>query len=305
MKDQFQQFADNIRLTETQEEDAKTKYTGVCTKLHNSYYDTKYDGGTKFLFGSYKTKTNVRPLTIKQDVDVLFKIPKETYEKFKDYESNGPSALLQEIRSLLKDHYTTTDKISAWVNVVLVQFANNTHNVEVLPAFEKDDKTFIIPNSADGGRWDKFDPRKQIEDFKTSNLTTNRLTAELTRMIKTWRNTVSTINYSSHDLLNNVMKFLTNNYSTGANHSEYSNVVKDFFQFLKNNCDDTIKTHVQTALDRAIKALNYENENKPKEASEEWRKIFGNDFPLVKNNPPEEKKIRVFTKPSAPYGRGC
>jgi tRNA nucleotidyltransferase (CCA-adding enzyme) len=81
MEQEFHKFSNNIRLTENQENDAKTKYTGVCKKLHDSYYTSTYDGSTKFLFGSYKTKTNVRPLTQDQDVDVLFKIPEETYNK--------------------------------------------------------------------------------------------------------------------------------------------------------------------------------------------------------------------------------
>jgi len=55
MKKQFKNFNKNIRLTDKQEEDAKTKYDGVCKSLHNYYYpNKKYDGSTKFLFGSYK-----------------------------------------------------------------------------------------------------------------------------------------------------------------------------------------------------------------------------------------------------------
>jgi len=301
MEEQFKQFTENIRLTENQENDAKTKYKGVCTKLHNSYYDSDYDGSTKFLFGSYKTKTNVRPLTENQDVDVIFKIPKETYERFKAYESNGPSALLQEVKAYLKEKYTTTDKIKAWGKVVLVEFADNTHNVEVLPAYEKEDKTFIIPNSENGGSWDTFDPRKQIDEFHSSNGSTNGMTAELARMIKTWVNNTSTCEYKSFDLLNDVMCFFESNYENGADYSEYSTVVKEFFQFLKENCDDSIDSHVQTALNRATKACDFENENKPKEASEEWRKVFGTEFPLVKSNPTEERSTRVFTYPSSPW----
>ena len=62
---------------------------GVCKKLHDSYYDNEYDEKTKFLFGSYKTKTNVRPLSEDQDVDVLFKIPEEIFIKVKAYKNNG------------------------------------------------------------------------------------------------------------------------------------------------------------------------------------------------------------------------
>jgi len=306
MQKQFTQFAENIRLTENQEKDAKTKYDGVCTKLHNSYYDTDYDGNTKLLFGSYKTKTNVRPITVNQDVDVLFKIPKATYDKFKAYENNGPSALLQEVKGFLNEKYTTTDEIKAWGKIVQVKFADNTHNVEVLPAYEEDDGTFIIPNSENGGSWDKFDPRKQITLFQNSNGKTNGLTAELTRMIKTWVDNTSTCNYKSFFLLGDVMTFLEDNFKTGANYSEYSNVVKTFFGFLHDNCDESIKSFVKTAFERAKKAYDYEKDDMPKEASEEWRKIFGfegkSEFPLVTSNPIKESNTRVFTNPSSPYG---
>jgi len=306
MQKQFTKFADNIRLTANQEADATTKYDGVCTKLHTSYYETAYDGKTKLLFGSYKTKTNVRPITENQDVDVLFKIPKATYDKFKAYESNGPSALLQEVKGFLNEKYTTTDEIKAWGKIVQVKFADKAHNIEVLPAYEEEDGTFKIPNSENGGSWEKFDPRKQITLFQTSNGTTNGLTAELTRMIKTWVDNTSTCDYKSYPLLGDVIKFLENNFKTGADYSEYSNVVKTFFEFLNDNCDDSIQSFVKTALDRAIKAYDFEKDEKPKEASEEWRKIFGiegkSEFPLVTSNPVKESNTRVFTNPSSPYG---
>ena len=306
MQKQFTQFADNIRLTANQEADAKTKYDGVCTKLHTSYYDNDYDGKTKLLFGSYKTKTNVRPITENQDVDVLFKIPKATYDKFKAYESNGPSALLQEVKGFLNEKYTTTDEIKAGGKIVQVKFADNAHNVEVLPAFEEEDGTFTIPNSENGGSWDKFDPREQITLFQNSNSTTNGLTAELTRMIKTWVDNTSTCNYKSYKLLGDVMKFLETNFKTGADYLDYSNVVKTFFEFLNNNCDEEIQSFVKTAFDRAKKAYDYEKDEKPNEASEEWRKIFGfegkSEFPLVTSNPVKESNTRVFTNPSSPYG---
>lgn len=306
MQKQFTQFADNIRLTSLQIEDAKTKYVGVCKKLHSSYYSSDYDGKTKLLLGSYKTKTNVRPISEKQDVDVIFKIPKETLDKFMAYESNGPSALLQEVKAYLNEKYTTTDKIKTWGKIVQVKFSDNTHNVEVVPGYEEEDGTFTIPNSENGGSWDIIDPRQQLDDFKVSNNNTNGLTAELTRMIKTWVNNTETCEYKSFKLLGDVMKFLESKFTTGANYDEYSTVVKEFFAFLENNCDSSIENYVKTALDRANKALDFENEDKPKEASQEWRKIFGKDgnseFPLVSENPVKENSTRTFSTPSSPYG---
>ena len=301
MKKEFTKFSENIRLTEGQENDAKTKYTGVCKTLHKSYYENEYDGKTKFLFGSYKTKTNTRPLLNGQDVDVLFKIPQEIYNKFKDYDGNGPSALLQEIRNILKETYTTTDEIKGWGKVVIVKFADNTHNVEVLPAFELEDKTFKIPNSENGGSWDDFDPRKQVDTFQSSNIETNALTADLTRMMKTWVKTTSSLDYKSYTLQNDIMDFLETEYINGADYSNYHLVVKDCFAYLKDNCDSSLDSHLKTAYDRAEKAVDFISDNKPKEASLEWRKIFGNKYPLVTENPITESKTRVFTTPSSPY----
>jgi len=303
MEKEFTKFADNIRLTENQQQDAKTKYEGVCEKLHSSYYETEYDGSTKFLFGSYKTKTNIRPFTSDQDVDVIFKIPEETFERFKDYKGNGPSALLQEIREYLKEKYTTTEKIKAWGKVVLVQFAENTHNVEVLPAYEESDNSFTIPNSSDGGSWEKFDPRKEIDSFQDSNTKTNGLTADLVRMLKSWVHNTTSLDYKSYQLQNDVIEFLSSNYKNGVEYSEYSNLMKDLFQHLKQNCDESIQSHVKTALDRAEKANSLEEERKFKGASEEWRKIFGTQFPIAEDEQNTDSLTRVFSSPSRPHGK--
>jgi len=301
MKKQFAKFSENIRLTENQETDAKTKYTGVCKTLHKSYYENDYDGKTKFLFGSYKTNTNTRPISIDQDVDVIFKIPEETYNKFKDYDSNGPSALLQEIKEILKKAYPKTAEIKAWEKIVFVKFADNTHNIEVVPAFELEDKIFKIPNSVDGGSWENFYPREQVDTFQSSNGTTNSLTADLTRMMKTWIQNTSSLNYKSYDLLNDIIDFLNSNYKNGADFSDYHLVIRDCFKHLKNSCDSSLDSHFKTALERAEKAVEFIDDDKPKEASLEWRKIFGNEYPLVSENPVNESKARVFATPSSPY----
>ncbi len=302
MEQEFKQFAENIRLTLIQEQEAKTKYDGVCQKLHSSYYETNYDGSTKFLFGSYKTKTNIRPFTPEQDVDVLFKIPDETYKKFKDYDGNGPSALLQEIRGYLKEKYTTTDKIKAWGKVVLVQFAENAHNIEVLPAHEEADNSFTIPNTANGGSWEKFNPREQIDIFQASNKLTKELTGDMIRMLKSWVHNTASLVYTSYYLQKDVINFLSIKYKIGAEYSVYSNVMKDWFQYLVNNGNEPICSHAKTALDRANKACNFENEGKLKEAADEWRKIFGTEFPVAKNTENSDSNTRVFSTPSRPYG---
>ena len=301
MDNQFKTFIFNITLTAAQSEDVQTKYTGVCEKLYNKYYSGKYDEGCKFLFGSYKTKTNVRPLTEDQDVDVLFKIPTETFEKFDAYGSNGQSALLQEVRATLQEKYTTTDKIKAWGKVVLVQFAENHHNVEILPAYEQEDKTFLIPNSEDGGSWETFDPRAEVKKFEDSNEKTQGLTRDLCKMLKSWVHNTTSMTYKSYKLMNDVISFLDKYYPTGKGNISYAKIVFDFFDYMSSSCGSDIKTHVDTALERARKACEYEDNDKLIEAADEWRKIFGDVFPKIYVNPQKDIRNEIGPNPARPW----
>lgn len=301
MDNKFKTFISNITLTSAQSDDAQTKYTGVCKKLYSKYYSGSYDEGCKFLFGSYKTKTNVRPLTEDQDVDVLFKIPKETFERFKAHKSNGPSALLQEIRTTLQEKYTTTDKIKAWGKVVLVQFSDNHHNVEVLPAYEQDDGTFLIPNSEDGGTWETFDPRAEVKKFEESNERTQGLTRELCKMLKSWVHNTTSMTYKSYKLMNDVISFLGETYPLGKGNHSYSKIVFDFFDYISQSCESDIKTHVNTALERARKACGHEDNDKLIEAADEWRKIFGDVFPKVYVNPQKKERNEIGSNPARPW----
>ena len=142
VEDFFKSFLSDIQLTSTQRADAQTKYQGVINCLSNHFYNRARQDKDQFLFGSYKTKTNIRPLDNGSDVDVLFKISSDCYNRYK----NNPSGLLQEIRNALKCTYTTTDEIKAWGKVVLVKFSDGHHNVELLPALENANGTFTSPS---------------------------------------------------------------------------------------------------------------------------------------------------------------
>ncbi|MCZ2478744.1 SMODS domain-containing nucleotidyltransferase [Aquirufa nivalisilvae] len=303
MQKYFHQFSDSIRLTHTQEEDAKTKYNGVCEKLHSAYYSSTYTGETKFLFGSYKTKTNVRPISEFQDVDVLFIIPPEIFEKYRGYSVNGPAFLLQEIKKILLEKYTTTDRIKAWGKVVLVQFTFGAHNVEVLPAIKNDDGTYTIPNSENGGRWEIFDPGSHIMNFQSSNIKTNGLTAELARMAKTWIDNIKSFDqYSSHSQLIDIIDFLNRKYPLGVEVIDFQEVLVYYFEFLFEISTSEMKSHVITALNRSKKARDFSRNGNLIESSIEWRKVFGDLFPLVNENPVKRSMPRIILNPSFPYG---
>lgn len=275
---QFTDLNENIKLTAAQREDAKTKYTGVCKTLHTYFYpDTEYNGDTKLLFGSYAEHTAIRPMSEDQDVDVLFKIPEETYQQYTAYQSGGQSALLQEVRKVLIDsRYGLGEKPKAWGKVILVKTADGTHNVELLPAYEQANGTFIIPNSENVGSWDFFDPRMQLEQFRTSNKETNGLTGDLYRMVKRWAREASSVSIKSFQLKKFVMSFLATYDYSGK---EYAQITADFFTYLLSFVETDNRSYVETAKSRADKALAFEAEGKGAEATAEWKKVFGDSFP--------------------------
>lgn len=276
----FEKFNRDIRLSETQENDAVIKYDWVCKKIHNHFLENiEYNWNTKFLFWSYKNKTNITPFTEDQDVDVLFKIPKETYDKYNSYSGNWQSALLQEIRKiLLNSKYSLSEKPKAWGKIILIKTSDWKHNVELLPAFEKEDKSFLIPNTEDWWTWDLFDPRKDIEIFKESNKETNWLTASLIRMVKSWRNNNSTLILKSYQIEKYVINFLENYAFLEKQKIE---IVYNFFEYLKKNCNKDQEIFVLSAISNLKKAFNFIDNNKEKEALEEIWKIFWSKFPIT------------------------
>lgn len=273
IQEQFEKFYENIKLTQNQREDAKRKYDGVCEKLHSYYYpNTTYNGDTRFLIGSYGKKTHIRPA---RDIDVIFIMPPEKFTQYDDNSSNCQSQLLQEIKSILEEKYPSTP-IKAFGKVVVLEFADPQHNVEVQPAWENQNGTFTIPNSENGGDWEIADPRSEIKRIQDSESQTGT-TKALIRMVKKWTELCS-VQVKSYSIENNVLVFLSSNGSP----NEYASRVRDFFSYFYNSSSDTnLRSHLNTAFSRAAKACDFESEQKLDKAAEEWKRIFGDDFPSV------------------------
>lgn len=296
----FNTFLSDLQLTSTQRADAKTKYQGVINCLSNHFYKRARQDSDQFLFGSYKTKTNIRPLDNGSDVDVLFKISEDCYNRYK----NNPSGLLQESRKALKNTYTTTDEIKAWGKVVLVKFSDGHHNVELLPAFENPNGTFKIPNTENGGYWEIFDPRGQVDAFYKSK--DYELVREIVQMAKCWVRNTASMTYKSYKVMADTIDFVNAYYPNGKGDSDYDSILLDFFTYLKNRTFwphlSAISSHITTAHSRAVKAIEYRNNGKYIEATQEWQKIFGTMFKVAtENDATRNQSVRTFTNAASPW----
>lgn len=302
VEDFYKSFLSDLKLTPVQRDDAKTKYQGVINSLAHYFYDRARQDNDQFLFGSYKTKTNIRPLDEGSDVDVLFKIDEDTYQRYE----NNPSGLLQEIRNALKETYSTTETIKAWGKVVLVKFSNGHHNVELLPARENPDGTFKIPNTENGGIWEnKFDPRGQVDDFYLSK--NHELVRDIVQMSKCWIRNTATMSYKSFKLMEDAIDFVNSYYPNGKCDNDYDNIMLDFFTILNNKKEYTIHlsaidSYINSAHSRAVKAIEYRNNGKYIEATQEWQKIYGSMFKIAtENDTTKNQQTRSFNEAASPW----
>lgn len=283
----FDQFLTNIRLTSDQLADAKTKYDGVCKKIHDHYFSSEYDGSTKLLIGSYGKRTNIRPA---RDVDVIFILPASEYKQ-STTTYNYQSALLQKIRGILQEKYPQSD-IKGDGSVVVVNFSND-HFIEVAPAIELTNDKFYIPITTGGGYWKLDDPRALYKFVNDSDNSTGGNTRNLIRMIKKWQDYCD-VSIKSLVIEIRAVLFLIDYEHKDKRLTYYDWMVRDYFKQLiekaNNNYTlpgltekidydgDSWKSKAESAYARAVKACEFESAKDETSATEEWKKVFGDDF---------------------------
>jgi hypothetical protein len=177
----FQQFRNNLKVANAP--DISTAYANITCRLNKDFWDKDSELLNRRQIGSYGRQTAINGVS---DLDMAFELPWALYEKYKDYEGNGPSQLLQAVRSSLKKRYPRTE-IKGDGQVVVINFANFV--VEVLPAFvdEKADG-YRFPDSNNGGSWRVCKPVKEMAAVDKRNAETNRNYKHVCKMIRAWKN---------------------------------------------------------------------------------------------------------------------
>ena len=116
-------------------------------------------------------------------------------------------------------------------------------------------------------------------------------------MLKAWAHNTTSMSYPSYKRLDDVIAFLDAFYAEGEEIDNYGKVVFDFFDYMRSRCSDDIESYIKTAYSRAQNALQYKDDGKDIEASEEWIKIFGTEFPKATKNKDESRSESISTNP--------
>ena len=309
----FNKFLQNLQLTQTQVEDAITKHTGVRSTLHSAYYSAGKSAGipfdyasqlvrsyanydvvkessttsTSYLVGSYGKNTAIRPPS---DIDILFIMPPELWTKYDNYNGNGQSRLLQDVKNVLLRTYHSTD-IRGDGQVVCVNFTS--YAVEVVPAFATPYYDYYkYPDTNGGGSWCDTDPKAEKSALSESNSLANGNTIRLIKMMKAWKQECN-VPLKSFGVELTVVDFLGTYSHARQSATYYDWMVRDYLEYLTNHSSSWYSipgigesyflgsawlSKAETAHSRAKKACAYESSNDHHSATLEWKKIFGNDF---------------------------
>ena len=179
----FDVLCSNIELDNFDEMEKSSK--SIAKKLNSVYYDLDNDDTSHlYIVGSVGRKTAIKGSS---DLDILFDLPSDTYKKFDAYESNGQSALLQEVKKFLQERYPKTD-ISGDGQVVVIKFSDGM-KFEILPAFKNNtiwgwDGTYKYPDSHMGGNWMSTNPKAEQDAIKEKNEQSNGLLYDACKHIR-------------------------------------------------------------------------------------------------------------------------
>lgn len=282
IKESFRKLRSNLEITDLQQETVSTRQKNIRDAVETELLvlDT-------FLTGSYSRSTMISPLS-EADIDI-FVILDSSY-----YEANGQISLLDKVKRVLKKTYPRTPSISRNGQAITITFTDFV--VDVVPAFYRRGGGYLIPSTHNGGFWLATDPKQHVQISSKANSAHNGDLVPLIKMIKCWNRNIDKHFRSFH------LEVLTWQILDGVTISNFPSGMRYFFDkgrdlISKKNPDpagynddvgfyidtrtkiDEAVSRFTTAYNRAIKAEAYEKDGYIESAINEWRRIFGSNFP--------------------------
>lgn len=222
----FETFCGNILLDNRS--DMETSAGEIAKKLNSYYYDIDNDASSHlYIVGSVGRNTAIKGSS---DLDIIFDLPSSVYKRFNDYETNGQSALLQEVKIVMQEKYPKT-KMRGDGQVVVIEFTKYT--VELVPAFLQSNDSFKYPDTHNGGSWKYTDPMKEQEECVNCEECSNENYYNFCHIMRSWKNTIG---FEFGGLLIDTLvynHFSGNDNYSGKGYADYLDILQNLFDYLK------------------------------------------------------------------------
>lgn len=262
------------------------KTAGEIAKKLNCHYYSLSDEKSEHLYivGSVGRETAVKNSS---DLDIIFDLPTSVYQKYNAYDSNGQSALLQEVKGVLLDRYPRTT-MRGDGQVVVIEFTKYT--VELVPSFKQSDGRFKYPDTHDGGSWKYTDPISEQDECANCNTTSKGIYYDFCHLIRSWKNNIG---FEFGGLLIDTLvynHFSLNSSYSASSHEEYIDILRSTFKYLKGlnkdqSCWLAVGSNQQVSncdngrfIDKANSA--YSLLNNGDDVTLTLQTLFGKSFPV-------------------------
>jgi len=284
----FKQFCSNLVVTKR--DSIATRYGAITKRLNLDFWNSDSDTLHSFYTGSYGRGTAIGATS---DVDMLFRLPYEYYEKYNSYVTNGQSAMLQEVRNSIKKTYSVTN-IGADGQVVVIPF-NDGITFEVLPAFLNKDASYTFPDTNQGGKWKTTNPKPEIDAISEMDAACNWNLKYLCKMARAWK-----ANWDvpiSGLLIDTLAYYFIRDWEyRDKSFLYYDFMSRDFFDYLSQQDEDKnywlspganqyvwrkgkFEYKATRCRNIAIEAINNGTSNQNWAARQRWREIYGTAYP--------------------------
>lgn len=151
------------------------RYKRITRAINREFWSSESDTAHSFYVGSYGRGTAVNT----SDIDILVELPRQEYERYDGYNSNGQSRLLQAVKNAVLTTYPNS-YVRPDGQVVKVSFFDGI-KFELLPAFQHEEfgrdwnSTYDYPDSNMGGNWRSTNPKAEQQAMKDKNEKSNGL----------------------------------------------------------------------------------------------------------------------------------
>jgi Second Messenger Oligonucleotide or Dinucleotide Synthetase domain len=291
----FNQFLRGIELSPEDRKDADSKAERIARSLFAKYYPSRlvFDPSCYLKVGSYGKDTACASDT---DLDMLFIMPNDVYWRVEGLAGNRQSQLLQEVKNAL---FWTFPRTPIRADGPIIQAPFSSYHVEVLPAFQCDDGTFLTAHTANGGSWRSSNPAHEYRLLQTVDQPTMGKATHLTKMLKAWKHECN-VEIKSISLEVLAVVFVDQWHNRHQTMYFYDWMMRDFFAFMLRYVNgwtrvpgtveqiqlgDCWESKCRSAYGHALKACEFERLDYGYLAVEEWQKIFGCRFTAAKPIP--------------------
>ncbi len=231
LENDFETFCGSIKLDNL--DDMEKSAGEIAKKLNAHYYELDKDSSSHlYIVGSVGRSTAVKDSS---DLDIIFDLPSSVYKRFDEYETNGQSALLQEVKSVMMERYPNT-KMRGDGQVVVIEFTKYT--VELVPAFLQSDDRFKYPDTHDGGKWKYTDPLSEQEECASCDSKSGGIYYDFCHIMRCWKNTIG---FEFGGLLIDTLvynHFGENDNYKDSGYDDYLTILQNLFDYLKERDKD-------------------------------------------------------------------